>query len=41
VASGVPMFMYRPGVAVDEVPQVAELQAAAWNTLPVTWSMAG
>src|SRR5882762_9213567 len=28
VASGVPMFMYRPGVAVDEVPQVAELQAA-------------
>ena len=29
VASGVPMFMYRPGVAVVEVPQVAESQPAA------------
>src|SRR5437868_8747133 len=41
--SGVPMFMYRPGLAVVavDVPQVLSSQFAAWKTLPVTWSIAG
>src|SRR5437588_12381410 len=41
VASGVPMFMYRPGVAVADVPHRCASHAAAWKTLPVTWSIAG
>jgi hypothetical protein len=35
------MFMYSPGVGVDDVPHLLASHDAAWNTLPVTWSIAG